>query len=70
MRRGTPGGRELPGGSELQSSTWRGNDITLFPGESQALTVTYDPAGLHGAAPVISLSGWNVPRLDVAAPAP
>lgn len=25
---------------------------------------------LPGATPVISLSGWNVPKLDVAAPAP
>ena len=70
VRRGTASGQELPGGNELQSSLWHGNDITLFPGESQTLTVTYDSAGLRGATPVISLSGWNVPKLDVAAPAP
>jgi exo-1,4-beta-D-glucosaminidase len=70
VRRGTASGQELPGGNELTSSLWRANDITLFPGESQTLTVTYDSAGLRGATPVISLSGWNVPRLDVAAPAP
>ncbi|MBO0816880.1 MAG: hypothetical protein J2P30_17280, partial [Actinobacteria bacterium] len=67
---GTPGGHVLPGASELQSSLWRGNDITLFPGESQKLTVTYNSADLHGATPVITVSGWNVPLNAVAAPVP
>ncbi len=74
VRRGTArgtglrGGNKLRGGNELQSSIWAGNDITLWPGESQTLTVSYDAADLHGATPVISVSGWNVPRLDIAAP--
>jgi exo-1,4-beta-D-glucosaminidase len=68
VRRGTAGGRELPGDNELQSSIWQDNDITLFPGESQTLTVSYDSADLHGAVPVISVSGWNVAATDVAAP--
>jgi exo-1,4-beta-D-glucosaminidase len=68
VRRGTAGGRVLPGDSELQSSLWQGNDITLFPGQSQTLTVTYDSAGLRGATPVITVSGWNVPATAVAAP--
>jgi exo-1,4-beta-D-glucosaminidase len=38
----------LAGGAELQSATWNGNDITLWPGESQTLTVSYDAASLHG----------------------
>ena len=70
VRRGTASGRELPGDNELQSSTWQDNDITLFPGESQALTVTYDPADLEGATPVISVSGWNAAKVDIAAPSP
>ncbi|HYZ52951.1 MAG TPA: hypothetical protein VE733_05485 [Streptosporangiaceae bacterium] len=41
---------------------WQDNDITLFPGESQTLTVTYDSADLQGATLVISLSGWNIGR--------
>jgi Ig-like domain-containing protein len=53
---------------ELQSATWQDNDITLFPGESQNLTVTYDAADLTGATPVISVSGWNVPKMDITAP--
>jgi exo-1,4-beta-D-glucosaminidase len=70
VRRGTATGTELSGDNELQSSAWQDNDITLFPGQSQTLTVTYDSADLHGATPVISISGWNVPKIDIAAPAP
>src|SRR6185437_15156673 len=65
VRRGTAGGHVLPGDSELQSSIWQGNDITLFPGESQTLTVTYNSADLQGATPVVSLSGWNVPKIGI-----
>ncbi len=70
VRRGTAAGQELPGDNELQSSLWNGNDITLWPGESQAVTVSYDSADLSGATPVISVSGWNVPKIDIAAPVP
>jgi exo-1,4-beta-D-glucosaminidase len=70
IRRGTRGGRVLPGDSELQPSTWSSNDIALWPGQSQTLTVSYPPAGLRGATPVISLSGWNVAARVIAAPAP
>jgi len=70
VRRGTPGGHVLPGDSELQSSLWQNNDITLFPGESQTLTVSYDSADLHGATPVVTVSGWNVPLSTVPAAVP
>ena len=70
VRRGTRSGHELSGDNELQTSLWRANDITLFPGESQTLKVTYDSASLRGATPVISVSGWNVPQKDVPAPVP
>jgi exo-1,4-beta-D-glucosaminidase len=70
VRRGTAGGRVLPGDSELQSSIWQGNDITLFPGQPQALTVSYRSASLRGATPVITVSGWNVPVTAVPAPVP
>ena len=81
VRRGRADGSVLPGdsassagktpyGQELTSSTWSGNDITLWPGESQTLTVSYDSADLGGATPVISLSGWNVPLGYLAAPVP
>jgi exo-1,4-beta-D-glucosaminidase len=67
VRRGTAGGQELPGDNELQSSLWQGNDITLFPGESQTLTVTWKSADLQGATPLVSVSGWNVPKIDIPA---
>ena len=59
---GLRGGKKLWGGNELESSIWAGNDITLWPGESQTLTVTYRAADLRGTTPVISVSGWNVPQ--------
>ncbi len=70
VRRGTAAGTELSGDNELQSSIWAGNDVTLWPGESQTLTVTYSSADLQGATPVVSVSGWNVAKTDVAAPVP
>ncbi|HEX9066371.1 MAG TPA: beta-mannosidase [Streptosporangiaceae bacterium] len=70
VRRGTAAGQELAGDNELQSSIWQGNDITLWPGESQTLVVTYNSADLQGATPVVSVSGWNVAKTDVAAPVP
>lgn len=38
---------------------WSDNDVTLWPGESITLTARY--AGQGTAAPVIEVSGWNVP---------
>ena len=70
VRRGTASGTLQSGDNELQSSIWQGNDITLFPGESQTLTVTYDSSDLNGATPVITMSGWNVPQLNIPAPIP
>jgi exo-1,4-beta-D-glucosaminidase len=67
VRRGTAGATELAGDNELQTSIWTGNDITLWPGESQVITVTWASADLQGATPVVSVSGWNVPKLDVVA---
>jgi exo-1,4-beta-D-glucosaminidase len=70
VRRGTSTGGLQSGDNELESSIWQGNDITLFPGESQALTVSYDSSDLNGATPVVTLSGWNVPQVNIPAPVP
>jgi exo-1,4-beta-D-glucosaminidase len=67
IRRGTAGGTELSGDNELQTSIWNGNDITLWPGESQTITVTWQSADLQGATPVVSVSGWNMPKIDIVA---
>ncbi len=67
VRRGTASGQELAGDNELQSSIWQANDVTLFPGESQTLTVTWNSGDLQGATAVVSVSGWNVPKIDILA---
>ena len=54
----------------MPSALWSDDDITLFPGESQTVSVTYKSSDLNGATPVVSLSGYNVPKIDIAAPVP
>ncbi len=65
IRRGTASGQELSGDNEPQFSIWQDNDITLFPGEWQTLTVTWNSADLQGARAVVSISGWNLPKFDI-----
>jgi exo-1,4-beta-D-glucosaminidase len=65
VRRGT-GTTPAAGDNELQSSLWQNNDITLFPGESQTIVVTWDSSDLNGLSPIISVSGWNTPTQDIA----
>lgn len=67
VRRGTPDGHEAGGDNQLAAATWDDNDITLWPGQSQTLTVTYKAADLRGAAPVISVDGFNTGRIVVGA---
>ena len=52
--------RAEPGDNEVLPIAWSDNDITLWPGESQTLTATYRTSDLHGRAPVVTVSGWNV----------
>ncbi|MBD8898891.1 glycoside hydrolase family 2 [Rhodanobacter sp. DHG33] len=44
---------------------WNDNDVTLWPGESIVLTARY--AAQATAAPVVEVSGWNVPTRSVTA---
>ncbi len=60
VRRGT-GTTPAAGDNELQSAIWQNNDITLFPGESQSIVVTWNSSDLNGLSPIISVSGWNTP---------
>ncbi len=46
---------------------WSDNDVTLWPGESETLRATYRASLLAGAAPVVSVFGWNVATQDVPA---
>jgi exo-1,4-beta-D-glucosaminidase len=70
LRRGNTAGTPQTGDNEVASALWSDDDVTLFPGESQTLSVTYKASDLSGATPVISLSGYNVAQQNLAAPAP
>ena len=70
LRRGSSAGVPQAGDNEVASALWSDDDITLFPGESETLSVTYQAADLHGATPVISLQGYNVAAQDIVAPTP
>jgi exo-1,4-beta-D-glucosaminidase len=66
VRRGNPDGSTRSGDNQVLPITWSDNDITLWPGESQTVTATYRSSQLHGARPVVTVYGWNVPRFVVA----
>lgn len=68
LRRGSAAGVPQSGDNEVASALWSDDDITLFPGESETLSVTYHAADLQGATPVISLQGYNVAAQDIVAP--
>jgi exo-1,4-beta-D-glucosaminidase len=67
IRRGSETGVPAPGDNEVLPILWSDNDVTLWPGESETLRATYKRAALQGAAPVVSVSGWNMPTQDVPA---
>jgi exo-1,4-beta-D-glucosaminidase len=67
LRRGSASGVPASGDNEVLPIMWNDNDTTLWPGESETLRATYRSAQLDGAAPVVSVSGWNVPTMDLAA---
>ena len=60
IRRGAHGDLALP-------ILWNDNDVTLWPGESVVLTARYASQGT--VAPVVEVSGWNVPAQSVPAAA-
>lgn len=67
LRRGTASGAPVTGDSEILPVEWSANDITLWPGESETVTVRYPAAALRGAVPVVTVSGFNVPGQSVSA---
>ena len=68
LRRGHGNGSELAGDNEVLPVSYSDNDITLWPGESQTVQISYDSSKLDGADPVDSVFAWNVPYGDVASP--
>jgi exo-1,4-beta-D-glucosaminidase len=69
VRRGTAAGTAAAGDNEVLPVAWSDNDVTLWPGQSETLTASYQARQLHGADPVVSVYGWNVPQDVFAAPA-
>ncbi|WP_432186913.1 glycosyl hydrolase 2 galactose-binding domain-containing protein [Streptomyces sp. Tue6028] len=55
------------GGRPVLPAEWSDNQVSLWPGESTTLTVTYRTADLRGSAPRIRVSGWNTPETTVPA---
>jgi exo-1,4-beta-D-glucosaminidase len=53
--------------NEILPVTYSDNDITLWPGESQTIRITYAQSQVHGQTPDVSVSGWNLPGATVSA---
>jgi exo-1,4-beta-D-glucosaminidase len=68
LRRGAADGTPDPGDNEILPTIYSDNDITLWPGQSQTITATFRAADLKGRTPIVSVTGWNADRRDVAAP--
>ncbi|MFL5830385.1 MAG: glycosyl hydrolase 2 galactose-binding domain-containing protein [Solirubrobacteraceae bacterium] len=68
VRRGSAAGVPSPGDNQVLPIFWNDDDVTLWPGESETLHASYRRAALGGASPVVSVSGWNVAPVNVAAP--
>jgi exo-1,4-beta-D-glucosaminidase len=47
-------------GADLLPVIWQDNYVSLLPAEQRELTATYRVKDLHGASPVLNVSGWNV----------
>jgi hypothetical protein len=60
VRRGRPDGTVPPGDNQVEPILWSDNDLTLWPGEHQTITATYRHDELHGARPVVTVTGFNV----------
>jgi len=57
--------RRAADGEPMLPILWSDNDVTLWPGESVTLTAHLASPG--AAAPVVEVSGWNVPTRSIAA---
>jgi exo-1,4-beta-D-glucosaminidase len=47
-------------GRQVLPICWSDNQDTLWPGEQQTITASYDADGLGGTPPTVGLSGFNV----------
>jgi exo-1,4-beta-D-glucosaminidase len=53
--------RRSAGGELMLPILWSDNDVTLWPGESLTLTAHFATPG--ALAPIVEVSGWNVPAM-------
>ena len=49
-------------GDQVLPVLWEDNYVSLLPGEKRDVTVRYKLDDLHGAAPSVEVSGWNVAK--------
>ncbi len=47
-------------GDDVLPLLWQDNYVSLMPGETRELTVTYKVQDLRGASPTLTVAGWNV----------
>jgi exo-1,4-beta-D-glucosaminidase len=52
--------RKGEGSEEVLPVLWSDNYVTLAPGETRELEAAYSAQDLGGAAPVVTVDGWNV----------
>jgi exo-1,4-beta-D-glucosaminidase len=50
---------------EILPSSWSGSYFSLAPGESTTVSVTCPSASLENEDPVLRISGWNVPGVEI-----
>src|SRR4051812_12629466 len=62
VRRGGRDGRPLGGDDQVLPIRWSDDDVTIWPGETVTLTARYRRADLRGAAPAVTVEGFNVAR--------
>lgn len=68
VRRGSRNGQPQPGDNEVRPAIYSDNDITLWPGQSQTVQITYPTAQLQALNPIVSVAGWNVKPFTIPAP--
>jgi hypothetical protein len=55
----------MSSGEEILPSYWSESYFTLAPGESTLVTVACPDAKLKDGEPVLKVSGWNVPAMEI-----
>ncbi len=67
LHRGPTTATPVAGDNGVRPEFWSHNDLSLWPGESETLHVTYRRADLRGASPFVTVSGWNAAPVEVPA---